>query len=215
MIGDEAFAEYEGSDAAFLFYTEEDAETYGGEPGWYLADDWDYSLFLMDDVTFNIGQSFILDAGDESLKLTFSGEVSKGDEGEISLPNSYGDFNFLGNVTPVDLTLGDITLCNVVSGNSTIQFFNAKGVTAQVTKEMIGEEAFAEYEGSDAAFLFYTEEDAETYGGEPGWYLADDWDYSLFLMNDVKISAGQGFILDAGDEGLTIQIPAAIQPASK
>ena len=132
---------------------------------------------------------------------------------------SYGDFNYVAptflRVNGGKVRLGDIKLEDVSSGASMIQFFNAGGAGAQVTEEMIGAEAFAEYEGSDAAFLYYTEDDAGIYGGEAGWYLMDDWEYSLFLMNDVKLAAGQGFVLDAEDKGMTVQIPAAIQPTAK
>ena len=217
LIGSEAFAEFGAVDAVFICATEEDAEEYGCTPGWYLPDDWDNDgAFPMNDVLLKKGQGFIIQVNDAELKITYSGEVDSGEEGEISLPYNIGEKNVMGNCTPVDLVLGDVALANFSSGTSALQFLNAYGATAKVTATMIGDAAFSEFGAVDAVFICATQEDAGEYGCVPGWYLPDDWDNEgAYPMNNVKLPAGKAFVLQVNDAGLVVTLPSALASKAK
>ena len=217
LIGAEAYAEFGDVDAVFINVTKEDADEYELPAGWYLPDDWEGDgAFPMNDVILKKGQGFVLDVNDANLEVTYAGQVDEGEEFEISLPYNYGELNVMGNVTPVDLVLGDIAYNNFSTGNSPLQFLNAYGATAKVTADLIGEEAFAEFGAVEAVFICVTKEDADEYELPAGWYLPDDWEGDgAFPMNGVKIPAGQAFVVDVNDGSLIITIPSALAPKAK
>ena len=217
MIGEAAFAKFGAVDATFIFITDEEAGEYDLPGGWYLPADWDdEGAFPMNNVLLKKGQGFILQANDVGMSATYSGSVDPGEEGEIALPYNYAEKNMLGNVTPVDLVLGDLVLGNVVGGASKLQFLNQYGATDKVTPEMIGQAAFDKFGAVDATFIFITEEEAGEYDLPGGWYLPADWDdEGAFLMNNVNLPAGKGFIIQANDVGMTITLPSALKPVAK
>ena len=217
MIGQDAFDAFGPVDATFTFATAEEAGEYGLPAGWYLPDDWNGDgAFPMNNVLLKKGQGFILKAGDAGMTITYSGAVDAGEEGEIALPYNIDEKNMMGNVTPVDLKLGDLVLGNVIAGNSFIQFLNAYGASDTVTPEMIGQEAFNTFGPVDATFTFATPEEAGEYGLPGGWYLPDDWNGDgAYPMNNIPLPAGKAFILKAGDAGMTITLPSALKPAAK
>ena len=217
MIGQEAFDAFGAVDAMFTYATEEEASGYDLPGGWYLPDDWDGDgAFQMNDVLLKKGQGFVLKANDAGMTVTYAGQVDAGEEGEIALPYNADEKNIIGNITPVDLKLGDLVLGNVVAGNSMLQFLNAYGATAKVTPEMIGQEAFDAFGAVDAMFTFATEEEASGYDLPGGWYLPDDWDGDgAFPMNNIPFPAGQAVVLKANDAGMTITLPSALKPTAK
>ena len=217
MIGQEAFDKFGAVYAVFTFATEEEASGYGIPGGWYLPDDWNGDgEFLMNNVPLKKGQGFVLEANDAGMTVTYSGAVDPGEEGEIALPYNPAELNVLGNVTPVDLKLGDLVLANVVGGNSKLQFLNQYGATDKVTAEMIGQEAFDKFGAVYAVFTFATEEEASGYGIPGGWYLPDDWNGDgEFVMNNIPLPAGKAFVLEANDAGMTITLPSALKPIAK
>ena len=89
-------------------------------------------------------------------------------------------------VTGTGYKLGDLKLTGISdNGYSRVMFLNKGGATAKITAEMVGEDCFKEYEGKSAIFKYYPSGDEYE-----GWYLADDWDYSMFILDDiVKIKA--------------------------
>ena len=217
MIGQEAFNEFGAISAVFTYATTEEASQYELPGGWYLPDDWNgEGKYLMNDVLLKKGQGFILEANESGMTITSSGAVDPGEEGEIALPLNINEKNMLGNVTPVNLKLGDIVLGNVVAGNSMLQFLNAYGATAKVTPEMIGQEAFNEFGAISAVFTFATPEEASQYELDGGWYLPDDWNgEGKYLMNNIPVLAGSAFILEANEAGMTITLPSALNSTAK
>ena len=158
----------------------------------------------------------MLKANDDNLQVTYSGAVDPGEEGEIALPYNVYELNVMGNVTPVDLVLGDVAFDNFSSGTSSLQFLNQYGATAKVTPEMIGQEAYDAFGPVSANFICATKEDAEEYGCVPGWFLPDDWDNDgAYSMNGVKLPAGKAFVLKVNDEDLVISLPSALAPKAK
>ena len=117
---------------------------------------------------------------------------------------------FLG-VSSDTYKLGDVKLSGCATFGSTLQFLNPYGATATATAAMIGEEAAAAFPGHEAVFIYVTDAVGEVWGLPGGWYFREDWeDEGLFPINDVVIKSGQGFVVQAQDAGMTIQIPSAI-----
>jgi hypothetical protein len=115
--------------------------------------------------------------------LTFSGAVK---DAVTEIP--VGGFTITANVTPVDLTLGDIKPnANWIEMTDTIQTFTPAGK-------------------ADVAYMYVTKETAEAYSVTPGWYdLLDDM--AEHPMNDVSIPAGYGFVAASGASGATLTLP--------
>jgi len=200
MVGQDCYDAYKDADAVFKYYPSE-----GEYQGWYLGDDWDNSLFKLDDIVkIDPGHGFLIDVQDANANMQFAGQVDEGDEGEIALPHKFGEYNTLGNVTPKDIKIGDIVLDNVSEdGNSRLIFLNDGGATLKVTPEMVGQDCYNDYPNADAVFKFYPGD---------GWYLGDDWDEGKYLLNTVvPIPAGQAFLFDAQDSGSVVTIPSALK----
>ena len=219
MVGKEAMEAYPNHSAAFVFVTDEEAGEYDLPGGWYFREDFweDDGLFPMNDVILKKGQGFLLSAQDIGMKVTYSGAVDPGVEGEISLPYNSKEQNMMGNCTPVDLVLGDVVLGGCDHFDSVLQFLNPYGATAKATEEMVGKEAMEAYPNHSAAFVFVTEDEAGEYDLPGGWYFREDFweDDGLFPMNGVKLPAGKAFLLSTQDIGMTIQIPSALKPTAK
>ena len=217
MIGSAAFAKFGAVDAVFIYISDAEAGGYGLPGGWYLPADWDdEGAYPMNNVPLKKGQGFVLEANDAGMTVTYSGAVDPGEEGEIALPYNIYEKNVLGNVTPVDLVLGDFVLGNVSGGATKLMFLNQYGAGANVTEEMIGAAAFAKFGAVDAVFIFITNEEAGGYGLPGGWYLPADWDdEGAYPMNNVKIPAGKAFVIEANDAGMTITLPSALAPKAK
>ena len=217
LIGAEAFDAFPTAYAEFINVTEEDADEYDLPAGWYLPDDWEGDgAYPMNDVLLKKGQGFVIQANDANLEVTYAGQVEAGEEFEIALAFNVGEKNVLGNITPVDLVLGDVVYKNFSTGTSPLQFLNAYGATAKVTEEMIGAEAFAAFPTAYAEFINVTEEDADEYDLPAGWYLPDDWEGDgAYPMNGVNLPAGQAFVVQVNDAELIITIPSALKPAAK
>lgn len=219
LVGKAAMEAFPGHNALFVFVTDDEAGEYDLPGGWYYNEDfWEGDGdFPMNDVLLKKGQGFVLQAGDAGMKITYSGAVDPGEEGEISLPYNLDELNIMGNITPVDLTLGDIVLGGCKTFGSQLQFLNQYGATAKATEEMVGAEAMAAFPNHNALFVFVTEEEAGEYDLPGGWYYNEDfWEGDGdFPMNGVKLPAGKGFVLQAGDAGMTIQLPSALAPKAK
>ena len=181
--------------ASYVYWFSAD-EPNDGE-GWYLEAD-DETTVNQNGVVIPFGSGFMVfkDAGDEDPELIYAGQVS-------TTPTTKGfestGYNICGNCSPVDITLGDITV-NSGFVSSKICFLTRTGASARV-----------DFKGSKvaAAYTYWTEEDEPNDG--PGWYLEAD-DETTENQNDLVIAAGQGFLVfnDAGDENPTITIPSAL-----
>ena len=135
------------------------------------------------DVTIANGLSVLVDSTDD-LTVTVSGEVSTNDT-EV---DSVAGFNFVGNSTPVAINIQDIQIDlddSEATGGDNIQILDDGGATLATYYWM-------------PAYAFG--------GTKSGWFDADVGD-----LADVDLDPGQGVLLDATADGITITVPSAIQ----
>ena len=147
------------------------------------ADGWvDGDNWCLTDVTIPYGAGILLDTANEEVAVTFAGQVSTAD----STITSVSGFNFTGNNTPVAVNIQDILVTgeNVTDSADNIQILDEGGATI-------------------ATYIYMTK---ETSGLEAdGWVDGDNW-----CLADVTIEPGQGILVDTANEGVTINIPAAL-----
>ena len=178
----------------YVYWTADDDPEDG--PGWYLYADDDATVNQNDKVV-PFGQAFcVTRAGSEAdATLTTAGEVQ---DTPVTL-SFVQNMNFVGNCSPVDLTLGDITP-NEDFVSSTIMFLTTGGATARTT-----------FDGAQVPerYTYWTADDDPEDGA--GWYLYADDDATV-NKNSVPVPAGQAFcVTRAGSEAdATLTIPAAI-----
>ena len=191
----------EGVDLIAQFnYVSASAAGANGE-GWYLVDDADYA-YNMNDWIVPFGQQYVVDCGDRNMTVLDAGEVARED---MEFDVERGTFNYFGNCSPEDITLGDLTFTNL--RQSSIQILQDGGETLLLDPE---EYPLIELdEGVDliAQFNYVSASAAGTNGA--GWYLVDDADYA-YNMNDWVIESGAGFVIDCGDRNMTVVIPSAL-----
>ena len=187
---------FDGAQVAetYVYWTADDDPEDGA--GWYLYADDDATVNQNDKVV-PFGQAFcVTRAGAEpDATLTTAGEVQ---DTPVTL-SFVQNMNFVGNCSPVDLTMGDITP-NEDFVNSTIMFLTTGGATARTT-----------FDGSQVAqtYVYWTADDDPEDGA--GWYLYADDDATV-NQNAIPVPAGQAFcVTRAGAEpDATLTIPAAI-----
>ena len=175
------------ADVAYMYVTKATAEAYGVAPGWYNTEDV-MAETLMNGVPIPYAAGYVAKSGGTGAALTFSGAV-KNSVTEIPV----GGFTITANVTPVDLTLGNITPnANWIEMSDVIQTFTAEGK-------------------ADVAYMYVTKATAEAYGVAPGWYNTEDV-MAETLMNAVPVPAGSGFVAKSGAEGATLTLPNPLAP---
>ena len=196
----------------YTYLTAEEAAEYGIEglvAGWYEIDyvnqEWDWETPIPaakcgNSLSLPYGTMFIVQAPDGAA-VTYNGQVL---DVNYSFSINAGEYNMLGNATPVDLTLGDFTAnrdFGFGSGNVMTLTPNG-GRTDKVYTYLTAEEA-AEYEIS---------------GLLPGWYDIDyvnqEWDWASPIPsekcgNSLPTPAGYGFIVQAPD-GAVLELPKAL-----
>jgi len=181
--------------ARYVYWTADDGAEDGA--GWYLEDDEDATV-NQNAVNIPFGTGFLVfrDAGEANANVTFAGAVSTEPTTKSFATSSY---NIVGNCSPVDITLGDITV-NEDFVSSAITFMTSGGATPRV-----------DFNGSKVAarYVYWTADDGAEDGA--GWYLEDDEDATV-NQNSLPIAAGQGFLVfrDAGEADATITIPSAL-----
>lgn len=181
-----------------------DYAEYGLSEGWYDYDElmaWDWASEApakKNSVELPFGTMFILQSANDGAALVYSGEVLPTDKEFLIIS---GVWNMLGNATPVDLTLGDITANDIFAfAADTIQTLNGNGGT------------LANYTYLSPTFV----PDYEMYGLKAGWYDYDDlmaWDWASEApaqKNNVAIPAGYGFIVQSANDGASITIPSPL-----
>ena len=142
---------------------------------------WVDDNFELAQVSIDNGVSVLLDSSDD-LTVTISGEVSTNDSQVITVQG----FNFIGNSTPVSIDIQDIQL--------DIDDSLAEGADA------IG---ILDDGGNPIATYYWLPKDA--FGGEKSGWVDDN-----FELAEVDLAPGQGLLLDASADDLTVTIPSAI-----
>ena len=190
---------------AIFDYIPADSAGAGGE-GWYLAQDGDLA-YNMNEWLIPFGWQFVIDCTDRNSQIIGNGEVDRENE-EFSLERSV--FNYLGNCTPSELTLGDLIL-GANFKNSEIQILEDGGNTMSLDWE---EFPLIEQDGGELWAIFdYIPADSAGAGGA-GWYLAQDADLA-YNMNEWIIASGDGFVIDCTDRNSSIIVPSALPAEEK
>ncbi len=129
------------------------------------------------------GLSVLLDAA-ASGTVTVAGEVSPSN----SVVSSVKGFNFVGNSSPVTIDIQDIQIGvddNDATGDDNIQVLDQGGATIAT----------------------YNWLPADWFGGaKSGWVDGDTGD-----LADVTLLPGQGVLIDASDDNITITVPSALE----
>ena len=115
-------------------------------------------------------------------------------------------YNFTGNCSPKDLTLGDIGV-DANFGLSYLSFLNHDGTT----KTFEIPEIIAAEGGEVSGFNYINATDAADAGLEgPGWYYIDtEYTFNYYSFNDVVVPAGSMFYIEAENDTNVI-IPSAL-----
>ena len=189
-------------DQAYSYATAADAAAWGCPEGWYLtADINDDSI---DDLTpyckngdpLPLGNGLLVLVASASTTLTYAGEVLSADQ-PIALKGNSA-FNITGNISPVDLTLGDITAStDWTAGQDELKTLQANGAV-------------------DQAYSYANATEAAAWGCPAGWYLTADInddsieDLTPYCKNAIPVKAGEAFIVLVASATTTITIPSAL-----
>ena len=181
--------------ATYSYWTTDDGAKDGD--GWYLVAD-ENTLYNQNSRIIAFGDAYCVDrdGGETGAALVYSGEVKTD-----GVTKSFGTgFNYIGNCSPTDITLGDVTP-NDQFVASTIQFLTSGGATAKVTVEGLGT--------VKATYSYWASGDGAKDGD--GWYLVADED-ARYNQNGRVIKAGSAFCVDrdGGESGATLTIPSAL-----
>ena len=181
----------------YVWWTEDD-EPEAGTAGWYLYDDDDGEI-NQGELPLPFGTGFFVyrHAAETTANLVYSGEVQQ-EPITLNFPNS--QYNMVGNCSPVNLTLADITP-NEEFSLSSIMFATPGGATPRV--DFKGKQVPQKY-------VWWTEDD-EPEAGSAGWYLYDDDDGEI-NQGALQIKAGEGFFVyrHAAETAAELQIPSPI-----
>ena len=191
-------------DQAYTYITPDIAAEAGCPVGWYLtADVTDESkLETIGDYCKNgeslpLGNGLLVLVASAETTLTYAGEVLTADQ-PIALKGNSA-FNITGNVSPVDITLGDIVASSDwMTGSDELKTLKANGAV-------------------DQAYTYVTPDVAAEAGCPAGWYLtADVTDESKletigdYCKNDVPVKAGEAFVVLVASAATTITVPSAL-----
>ena len=193
------------------YLTAEEASEYGIEglkAGWYsqyyVNNEWDWENPIPDEQCWNNKKlpygTMVIVQGNEGANINYAGEVlSENHQFEIV----GGQYNMIGNATPVDLVMGDITANrDFAFGSDTIMTLTTIGRTGDI-------------------ITYLTAEEASEYGIEglkPGWYsqyyVNNEWDWENPIPNDqcfntMPVPSGYGFIAQ-GNDGAIVEIPTPL-----
>ena len=189
-------------DKAYTYVNATDASDWGCPEGWYLTDDVnddsieDLTDYCKNSTLLPLGNGLLTLVGSASTTLTYAGQVLEEDQ-LIGLNGGY-DYNITGNISPADITLGDITASNGwMTGSDELKTLEANGAVK-------------------AAYTYVNETDASDWGCPAGWYLTDDVnddsieDLTDYCKNTTPVSAGEAFIVLVGSASTTITVPSAL-----
>ena len=189
-------------DQAYTYVGAADAADWGCPAGWYLTAD--VNDELIEDLTpcckngdpLPLGNGLLVLVASASTTLTYSGEVLAADQ-PIALKGNSA-FNITGNISPIDLTLGDIAAsADWMAGSDELKTLKANGA-------------------ADQAYTYVGAADAADWGCPVGWYLTADVndelieDLTPYCKNAVSVKAGEAFIVLVASATTTITIPSAL-----
>ena len=187
--------------ASYTFCTAEEGEEYGITEGWYdynyINNEWDWESQppVFNNTPMPFGKMVIVQTGSEDAQLMFAGQVLDYDKDFSFI---VGEYNMLGNATPLDRILGDfVANRDFAFGSDTLMTLKGNGATL-------------------ASYTFCTAEEGADYGITAGWYdynyINNEWDWESQppTYNNLPIPSGYGFIIQAGSEDAVLTLPSAI-----
>ena len=190
------------ADKAYTYLPEASAVEFGCPAGWYLTSDFnndsieDLTPYCKNSEPLPLGNGLLVLVGKASTTLTYSGEVLSAGQ-PIKLKSSYA-YNITGNISPVDIILGDITASDDwMSGSDELMTLKANGAT-------------------DKAYTYVNATEAAGFGCPAGWYLTSDFkndsieDLTPYCKNAIPVEAGEAFIVLVGSASTTLTIPSAL-----
>ena len=184
----------------YTYMNATDAANWGFTEGWYITDEYNDSDIDLTDLNKNstvlpLGNGVVALVGLSTTTLTYAGQVLEDDQ-PITLKADYA-FNITGNISPADITLGDIVPNNDwMGGSDELLVLANNGAVA-------------------ARYTYMNETDAANWGFTPGWYITDEYnDSDLNLTgrekNSLPVKAGEAFVVFVGSSATTITIPSAL-----
>ena len=177
--------------ATYKYWRENDDPEQGA--GWYFASD-DNGDYNQNSRVIPFGDAYCVarSATETDAGFVFAGQV----EGAVTKEFTTANFNYIGNCSPTQITLGDVTP-NDTFVNSSIQFLTSGGATAKVK---FNEDTYY------ATYKYWRESDDPEQG--PGWYFASD-DNGDYNQNGRIIEAGEAFCasISATELGASLTIP--------
>ena len=189
-------------DKAYSYVGTADAAEWGCPAGWYLTADLnddsieDLTPLCKNNDPLPLGNGLLVLVGSASTTLTYAGEVLAADQ-PIALKGDAA-YNITGNVSPVDITLGDITASDDwIAGSDELKTLKVNGAV-------------------DQAYSYVGTTDAAEWGCPAGWYLTVDLnddsieDLTPLCKNTIPVKAGEAFIVLVGTASTTITIPSAL-----
>ena len=159
-----------------VYYWASPEVTFEAEWCWFDMDNWAPVDFALAD-----GQGFYIASGTANAKAKVNGQVRND---VFSVPLASG-FNCVGNSTPKDLDLQEMTLANAGDGLSYIQVVTTAGLLGPV---------------------YYWASPEVTFEAEWCWFDMDNW----APVSGVTYLAGQGFYLSCGTANGTLELPSAL-----
>ncbi len=148
----------------------------------------------LDDQTFSAGTGFLCNFTSSGVTLTYAGEVL---QGSTTLDLSGQQFPMIANFTPVDLTLGDLTVSGMNPDTDFIQFLSTTDANAEIYATYVDSATSQSYDETD---------------NWVGW-----WDVGNGLgvgdssLDSQTFPAGTAVLGNFTSTGVQIMFPAAVE----
>jgi hypothetical protein len=176
-----------GTDTTYYYAAPELAAENEMEAGWWLIDLGE-PVEVANDVLVPFGASVAFNIATSGAGVTSNGEVQKGSP---AVECNVTGFNWVGNSTPSNFTLGDfVPNANYEWGTDELQILNDVG-------------------GTETTYYYAAPELAAENEMEAGWWLIDLGE-PVEVKNDLPIAAGQGFALVAVNAGVELNMPQVL-----
>ena len=152
---------------------------------------WNYDLDTpLDDTVFPAGTGFLCNFSSTGVSLTYAGEVLVG---STELDFSGKQYPMFANLTPVDLTLGQLTATGMVPQSDVIQFLSTSTAATEITATYVDEATSIDLVGDTSAV---------------GW-----WNYDLDTpLNSQVLAAGAAVLGNFSSASVKITFPSPIAP---
>ena len=179
--------------------------------GWYKCDKTMFANLTAEcanDTLVPFGSAVLAKSTKTAASIGSNGEVYQSEDGYITIGFSAGKWLFVGNSTPINLTLKDFEP-NLDGGTTSWQ----KGDTIKIFNTAGGVDFQAKYRGkwSDLSSTEQKLFNEATFVG--GWYKCDKTMFANLTaecVNSTEVNAGCGFLAKSTKTAATIKFPTAL-----